>query len=98
MRVGKVIGRVTMNRVYDTLKGARFVACEVQDRFSLAGQDRRTSDVVIAYDGVGCREGDLVAFTESREACQPFYPEKVVPLDGYVAAILDHVEVDLSKV
>jgi microcompartment protein CcmK/EutM len=87
-----------MNCVYETLKGGRFVACEVQDRFSLAGHDRKTTEVVIAYDGVGAREGDLVAFTESREACQPFYPEKVVPLDAYVAAILDHVEVDLSKV
>lgn len=98
MRIGKVIGRVTMSRVYDTLAGGRFVACEVQDRFSLSGQDRKTAEMVIAFDIIGCREGDLVAFTESREACQPFYPEKVVPLDAYVAAILDHVEVDLSKV
>ena len=33
-------------------------------------------------------------FTESREACMPFYPEKRVPLDAYCAAILDRVVVE----
>jgi hypothetical protein len=35
--------------------------------------------------------GDTIAFTESREACMPFYPEKRVPLDAYNAAILERV-------
>ena len=91
MRIGKVIGRVTHGVLYSTLQGGRFLIVEVQDRFALSGQKRQTTDTVVAYDHLGASDGDLVAFTESREACQPFYPEKIVPLDAYIAAILDTV-------
>jgi microcompartment protein CcmK/EutM len=94
MRIGKVVGRVTLQAVYDTLVGGRFLLVEVQDRFSLAGDRCRTSEYLVAYDHLGAREGDLIAFAESREACMPFYPEKRVPLDAYNAAILDAVVVD----
>ena len=41
MRIGKVIGRVCLNRSYKTLAGGRFLLVEVQDRFSLAGKAQR---------------------------------------------------------
>jgi len=94
MRIGKVIGRVTHNVLYSTLQGGRFLILEVQDRFVLAGKARKSVETVVAYDHFGATDGDLVAFTESREACQPFYPEKIVPLDAYIAAILDHVVIE----
>ena len=94
MRIGKVIGRVTHNVLYGTLQGGRFLILEVQDRFSLAGGPRKSVESLVAYDHLGAGEGDLVAFTESREACMPFYPEKIVPLDAYVAAILDQVVIE----
>ena len=93
MRIGLVKGRVTLNRSYDTLVGGRFVIVEVQDRFALAGQARKTSETVVVYDHLGATDGDLIAFTESREATMPFYPEKRVPLDAYNAAILDNATV-----
>jgi len=93
MRIGKVVGRVTLNPIYDTLVGGRFLIVAVQDRFSLAGEKRRGTEYLVAYDNLGATDGDLIAFTESREACQPFWPEKRVPLDAYNAAILDHVVV-----
>ena len=93
MRIGKVVGRVTLNRGYKTLLGGRFVIVEVQDRFSLAGKPRRTSETVVCYDNLGAHAGDTVAFSESREACMPFYPEKIVPLDAYCSAILDAAQV-----
>ena len=89
MRIGKVIGRITLNRCYDTLVGGRFLLVEVQDRFALAGQPRQTRESVVVYDHLGARDGDLIAFSESREACMPFYPEKIVPIDAYNSAILD---------
>ncbi len=92
MRIGKVIGRVTLNASYETLAGGRFLLVEVQDRFSLSGKDRKSSESLIVYDHLGATEGDMIAFTESREACMPFYPEKIVPLDAYNAAILDAVQ------
>ncbi|MGH7214415.1 MAG: EutN/CcmL family microcompartment protein [Tepidisphaeraceae bacterium] len=93
MRIGKVVGRVTLTQTYETLVGARFLIVEVQDRFSLAGKPRKTSETVVTYDHLGAHDGDLIAFTESREACMPFYPEKRVPLDAYNAAILDRAVV-----
>ncbi len=96
MRIGKVIGRITTNVSYSTLAGARFLLVEVQDRFSLAGKPRKSTESLVVYDNMGAREGDLIAFTESREASMPFYPEKIVPLDAYNAAILDTAVIELS--
>lgn len=96
MRVGKVVGRVTLTQPYETLVGGRFLIVEVQDRHALAGRPRRTTEALVVYDHLGATDGDLIAFTESREACMPFYPEKRVPLDAYNAAILDRVVVELE--
>ncbi len=94
MRIGKVVGRVTLSRSYSTLAGGRFLILAVQDRFSLSGGERKSSEYLVSYDNLGAHDGDLVAFTESREACMPFYPEKIVPLDAYNAAILDRVQIN----
>ncbi|MGD0462997.1 MAG: EutN/CcmL family microcompartment protein [Tepidisphaeraceae bacterium] len=96
MRVGKVIGRVTLQPMYATLVGGRFLLVEVQDRFSLSGKPRRCTESLVVYDELGAAEGNLIAFTESREACMPFYPEKRVPLDAYNAAILDAAVVSVQ--
>jgi len=93
MRIGIVKGRVTLNREYKTLVGGRFLIVDVQDRHSLAGRPRRSTESLVCYDNLGAHVGDVIAFTESREACMPFYPEKIVPLDAYNAAILDHATV-----
>ncbi len=97
MRIGKVIGRVTLNASYSTLAGGRFLLVEVQDRFALAGQPRQTSEVVVVYDNLGAGDTEMIAFTESREAAQPFYPEQIVPLDAFCAGILDRIQVDLTN-
>jgi microcompartment protein CcmK/EutM len=96
MRIGRVVGRVVCTKLYDTLVGGRFLVVEVQDRFSLSGKPRKTSESVYVYDHLGAREGDLIGFTESREAAMPFYPEKRVPLDAYNACILDHAQVSVE--
>src|SRR5438270_11329206 len=94
MRIGKVIGRIVMTQTYQTLVGGRFLLVEVQDRFSLTGKRRQSTESLIVYDHLGATDGDLIAFTESREAAMPFYPEKRVPLDAYNAAILDQIVID----
>jgi microcompartment protein CcmK/EutM len=93
VRIGKVVGRVCLTSPYETLVGGRFLIVEVQDRFALAGQPRRTKESVVVYDHLGATDGDVIAFAESREAVMPFYPEKRVPLDAYNAAILDRAVV-----
>ena len=91
MRIGRVVGRVCLQPALRDARGRAVPIVEVQDRFSLAGEPRKTSEYLVCYDHLGAGEGDLIAFTESREACMPFYPEKRVPLDAYNAAILDNV-------
>ena len=86
MRIGKVIGRLTLNTAYDALVGGRFVIVAVQDRFALAGGACKTGETLVVYDNLGASEGDTIAFTESREATMPFYPEKKVPIDAFNAA------------
>ena len=66
---------------------------DVQDRFSLAGSARKSTEYLVTYDQLGAGDGDLIAFSESREACMPFYPEKIVPLDAYNSAILDRAQI-----
>jgi microcompartment protein CcmK/EutM len=97
MRIGKVMGRVTLQPIHESLVGGRFLIVEVQDRFALAGGRRKGTEYLVTYDNLGATDGDLIAFTESREACMPFYPEKRVPLDAYNAAILDFVEVKYER-
>jgi|SRR5687767_15043176 len=92
MRIGKVVGRVCLQSTYPTLVGGRFLIVEVQDRFSLDDRPRKVRKApehVVVYDHLGAGRGELIAFSESREACAPFYPEKRVPLDAYNSAILD---------
>src|SRR3954451_21658672 len=94
MRIGKVVGRVTVQPLYETLVGGRFLIVEVQDRFALSGKaPRKTTEALVCYDHLGATTGDTIAISESREACMPFYPEKRVPLDAYNAAILERVMV-----
>ena len=90
MRIGKVMGRVCLTQTYETLVGGRFLIVEVQDRFALSGEKRKSVDTAVVYDNHGAGDGDLSAFTESGEATRPFLPEKRVPLDAFNAAILDH--------
>jgi len=94
MRIGRVVGRVCLNSSYPTLVGGKFLIVEVQDRFSLGGGNRKTSEYLVCYDHLGAGEGEMIGVAESREACMPFYPEKIVPLDAYCAAILDCVVVE----
>ena len=96
MRIGRVVGRVCLHPLYDTLVGGRFLIVEVQDRHVLAGKPRQSAESLVMYDHLGAGQGDLVAFSESREACMPFYPEKRVPIDAYCSAILDRAVVSFE--
>lgn len=93
MRIGRVVGRVCLNSAYEALAGGRFLIVAIQDRPALAGGTRKTGEFLVCYDHLGAGDGELIAVSESREACMPFYPEKRVPLDAYCSAILDRVAV-----
>jgi ethanolamine utilization protein EutN len=95
MRIGKVIGRICLSASYDTLAGGRFLLVAAQDRFSLSGGARKSSESLVVYDNLGASDGDLIAFSESAEAAAPFLPKRV-PTDATNAAILDTAVVEFE--
>lgn len=93
MRIGKVIGQVTLNRRYEKLKGARLMVVKPYTMDVLGGAPAESNDeTIIVYDELSATDGDIVGFSEGREGAMPFVPDKV-PVDAYLACILDDVNV-----
>lgn len=91
MRIAQVIGTVTLNRWEPTLTGARWKIVVPLTEEGLRGQESGRGEPFIVWDELGCGEGDMVAISEGAEAATPFYPS-TKPIDGYVSAILDTIE------
>ncbi|MEX0977243.1 MAG: EutN/CcmL family microcompartment protein [Pirellulales bacterium] len=91
MRIGEVIGNVTLNRGHASLSGATFKLAIPLSLEELAGDARPQGDTIVVYDELGAGLGCRIALSEGGEAAQPFYPE-VKPVDAYNAAILDDVQ------
>ena len=90
MRIGRVIGRVTLSRQYPALQGGRFVITLPYGRERLQGGAGGT-DPVVVIDFLGAGIGSLISFVEGREAGCPFGPV-LTPVDAYCSAILDQVD------
>ena len=97
MRIGRVTGVVTLGQQLPEMRPGRYLLIEAFDNQALKGLDDQTPrrspmpESLVVFDELGAGPGQIVAFSEGREACAPFYPEKV-PVDAYCAAILDQVE------
>ncbi|NLX55113.1 MAG: EutN/CcmL family microcompartment protein [Planctomycetaceae bacterium] len=97
MRVAKVVGTVTLNRCLPSYQGARLKLLMPLATHDLAGGLEPSDDALVAWDELGAALGSFVAVAEGSEAAQPFRPA-VKPVDAYVAAILDELEVDPNLV
>lgn len=93
MRVGKILGTVTLSRRHPSLEGASFRLVRPLTWEEACGAGDRRHDEQVVMDQLGSGVGSLVALSEGREASMPFYPD-VKPIDGYVAAILDTFQID----
>jgi len=93
MRIGKIIGSVTLCRSHPSLLGASFrLAIPLAlDELNPAAQP--ATEPLVVYDDLGAGDGSLIAFSEGGEAAQPFYPDDK-PIDAYNAAILDTIDVE----
>lgn len=91
MRVGRVVGKVTLNRAHPALRGAVLKMVVPLSLDNLLGKLPAQAEELVVYDETSSQEGCYVAFSEGREAAQPF--EEPKPIDAYAAAILDHIEV-----
>lgn len=90
MRIGEVIGSVTLSVSDKKLFGGQFKVVRPHNPKSLRENQMGTGEVVVCYDGVNARIGDRVGFSEGREAAMPFHPDKVA-VDAYLACILESV-------
>ena len=94
MRLGTVIGRVTLNRVVPELVGGRWLLVSPFNRrhfpTDLSAEPVVTSEpTLVVYDNLGGGLGDTIGFVEGREAAQPLDP--VAPIDAINAALIDHL-------
>ena len=94
MRIGKVIGTVTLSRQHPSIAGATFKLVSPLNWDNLLGKSDQSTEETVVFDELGAGLGSRIALSEGREAAMPFYPE-VKPIDSYNAAILDtlHCEV-----
>ncbi len=91
MRIGQVIGTVTLSHAHPALRAGTFKIVVPFNLEQLQARKAPKREALIALDPYGAGEGSLVAFSEGPEAAQPFRPE-LKPLDASVAVVLDHVE------
>ena len=99
MRLALTIGTVTLVEPHPTMRGGPLrvitplgpedVAGVVAGRMPAAPG----AEPLVAWDDLGCGDGQLVAFSEGGEAAQPFDPLDK-PVDAYVAAIIDRLEIE----
>ena len=93
MRIGEVIGTVTLSREHQTVSGGRFKLAVPLSLEDLQSKTPSSAEPVVVYDDLGAGQGSRIAFSEGREAAQPFEPDEK-PIDAYNAAILDRIDVD----
>jgi len=94
MKLGTVIGRVTLNKTVPALTGARWLIVSpfTREHYQRGldtppGMSKDPSLVV--YDDLGGGVGQTIGYVEGREAAQPF--EGPTPIDAINAALVDEV-------
>ncbi len=94
MKLGTVIGRVTLSRSVDALRGGRFLVVSPFSREQFAagleapptmGKDPS----LVVYDSLGANVRQVIGYEEGREAAQPF--EQPTPVDAINAALVDEM-------
>ncbi|WP_417384683.1 EutN/CcmL family microcompartment protein [Gimesia sp.] len=97
MKIAEVIGKVTLSRRHPSLDGARWLVAiplksdELNSK-KLNSKKKKKTEPFVIYDELGASPGCQIAVSEGAEAAAPFHPD-VKPIDAYVSAILDQVEV-----
>ena len=94
MRLGTVIGRVTLSTTVHSLEGGRWL---IVSPFTRAHFQKGSEPPVgmsadpslVVYDDLGAGVGQAIGFVEGREAACPF--NQPTPVDAINAALVDEV-------
>ena len=92
MKLGHIIGKVTLCKQEPAYKGGRFLLVQPLSREQMAGAPMLplpTGNSLIVYDNLGAGEGDIVGYVEGAEATAPF--PQPTPVDAFNAAIIDTI-------
>lgn len=94
MKLGTVIGRVTLSRTCPGMEGARWLLVSPFSREQYAlGADgplkMGTEPSLVIYDSLGGGVGQTIGYVEGREAAQPF--DVPPPIDAINAALIDDI-------
>ena len=93
MRLGIVRGHLTLTPAVESYRGRTFIIVEPVTMDNLRAKNGKGGGkALIAIDELGAAEGQMVAFTEGREAANPFWPGPV-PVDAYCSLIVDSIDV-----
>jgi len=96
MRIGEVIGTVTLNRAHPSMRGSRLNLVVPLTWDNLLGRSAEPAEEIVVFDELAPGIGSRIAMSEGREAAMPFYPQ-VKPVDAYNAAILDTLDYDVPE-
>jgi microcompartment protein CcmK/EutM len=96
MRLGIVRGHVVLNPAIPELLGKTLVVLEPVTMANLKAKNGLGGGKsLVAVDALGAAKGQMVAFTEGREAANPFWP-KQAPVDAYCSLIVDTITIGNS--
>ncbi len=94
MKLGTVIGRVTLSKAVPALTGGRFLIIspfgrEQYKRGLDASRSLSKEFSLVAYDDIGGHAGQVIGYVEGREAAQPF--QQPTPVDAINVALVDEL-------
>jgi carbon dioxide concentrating mechanism protein CcmL len=93
MRLGTVIGRVTLGKTVEGLHGARWLVVSpfTREHFSPDSKAPVVSKEpsLVVYDDLGGGVGQTIGFIEGREAAMPF--DRPTPIDAIDAVLVDTI-------
>jgi len=94
VKLGTVIGRVTLGKSVDLLHGGRFLVVSPlsREQYSLgldAAPSMGQDPSLVVYDNLGAGVGQIIGYEEGREAAQPF--EVYPPIDAINAVLVDRM-------
>jgi len=86
VRMGTVIGRVTLSVRSPRYSGETLLLALPWNRETFAGE-QKFDPAVVVYDQLGANAGQQIAISEGSEAACPF--PKPTPVDAYCAMLID---------
>ena len=90
MKLGRVIGNLTLSHADSGFRGGRFILISPSGADELTGKNSSgfsSAFSLVAYDNIGAGVGDDILYVEGAEAMQPF--DYRTPIDAICVALLD---------